>query len=74
MPKANSSKSKKSAPKTVVEKETNVVETTPAAVPEVMKYSEEFDKIFSQLQGMKNVISQVIADTRKIQKSVQNMM
>ena len=72
MPKANS-KSKKTAPKTVVEKKPEpVVDVTPTTtVPEIMKYSEDFDKIFTQLQGMKNSISQIISDTKKIQKAVQ---
>ena len=72
MPKANS-KSKKTAPKTVVEKKPEpVVDVTPSTTaPEIMKYSEDFDKIFTQLQGMKNSISQIISDTKKIQKAVQ---
>ena len=71
MPKANS-KSKKTAPKTVVEKKPEPVESTPSTpIPEIMKYSEDFDKIFALLQGMKNTLSQVVSDTKKIQKSVQ---
>lgn len=75
MPKAKATKSKKSAPKSVETAPsapaTTTQETSSKTVIENMKYSEEFDKIFTQLQGMKTLISQVIADTKKIQKSVQ---
>ena len=73
MPKAKVSKSKKTAPKTVESSPpTDVVqEATPKTVVETMKYSEEFDKIFAQLQGMKTIISQVVAETKRVQKCVQ---
>ena len=63
MPKANS-KSKKTAPKTVVEKKPEpVVDVTPTTtVPEIMKYSEDFDKTIkrSSDQAIKRSSDQAI--------------
>ena len=69
MPKAKAPKSKVKAPKVVAE-EVPLPEVT-VEMSENLKYADEFNNLFSQLQTIKHNLNQVITDTKKIQKSIQ---